>query len=466
VSGIVLARLLSPEDYGVFAVALVALNALLSMNELGVSLAVVRWPGDVRRIAPTVTTVSVAASSALYVACFVAAPRLAAALGAPGAAGVLRLLCVHVVVDAVTAVPVGLLTREFRQERRMVADLSGFAASTGVTLLLATGGFGPWSLAWGRLAGSALSAVLFLRLSPERLRLGFDRRQAGELLRFGLPLAGSSLLVFAMLNLDYIVVGRLLGPAQLGLYLLAFNLSSWPVNMFSLAVRRVSLAGFSRLLDDAVALRSAFVRAFSLVLAATAPVCALLAGFALPLIRFVYGARWGQAAAALSFLAVLAALRVVLELAYDLLVALGRSRTILWLQAVWVAALAPALAAGAELGGIRGVGAGHVVVGFVVVAPGFLLVLRRAGIDPGELARGCARPLLGTLFVVATAAVVRRVVPGDLWQLAVGGTVALMGYAAVVWPLRRLLTAGPAAAGPAPAAEAAQQAPLAGVART
>jgi PST family polysaccharide transporter len=96
-----------------------------------------------------------------------------------------------------------------------------------------------------------------------------------------------------------------------------------------------------------------------------------------------------------------------------------------------------------------------------VVAPGFLLVLRRAGIDLGELARGCGRPLLGGSLVAATAALIPRVISGDLWQLAVGGPVALAVHAAVVWPLRRLL-----AGAPTPAAEAAQQAPLAGAVRT
>jgi len=81
----------------------------------------------------------------------------------------------------------------------------------------------------------------------------------------------------AMLNVDYVVVGRVLGPVALGLYLMAFNLSSWPVNVFSFAVRRVSLAGFSRLQSDHARLKSAFARSGALLMAATIPVCALLA---------------------------------------------------------------------------------------------------------------------------------------------------------------------------------------------
>ncbi|MFD1048260.1 oligosaccharide flippase family protein, partial [Kibdelosporangium lantanae] len=73
-TGIVLARLLTPADFGVYAVAFVALIALLSLNELGVSLAIVRWPGDPERIRPTVTTISTVTSLAVYAACFFAAP--------------------------------------------------------------------------------------------------------------------------------------------------------------------------------------------------------------------------------------------------------------------------------------------------------------------------------------------------------------------------------------------------------
>ena len=66
-SGIVIARILVPEEFGVYAVALVVLNVMLSMNELGVSLAVVRRPGSVAPIAPTVTTVALVSSAVLFV---------------------------------------------------------------------------------------------------------------------------------------------------------------------------------------------------------------------------------------------------------------------------------------------------------------------------------------------------------------------------------------------------------------
>ena len=446
--GILLARILQPRDYGVFAVALVGMQFVMSLNDVGITAALIRWPGDLRELARTAMTVILAVTALLYAAFFLAAPWFAGALNAPEAAGVLRLLGLTLLIDGVFAVPTALLTRSFLQGRRTVADLSNLTVSTAVSVYLAAKGHGVWSLAWGRLAGNATSGVLIYALAPARFRPGFRLAHARELLAFGMPLAGSSFLLFVMLNVDYVVVGRVLDPVALGLYVMAFNLASWPVNMFSFAVRRVSLAGFSRLQEDPPRMRVAFTRSFALLMAITVPACLLLAVLGAPLIRFVYGARWVPAAEALRFLAILGIVRVAVELGYDLLVAAGRSRAVFGLQLLWTCALIPVLALGAVLDGIRGAGLGHAAVALLLVAPAFVLALHRVGIGPVQLGRHLARPFLGGVLLVAVAALTGRILPGgDLERLAVGGAAALLAYALVVLPMRRLLSLAPAEPG-------------------
>ena len=437
--GIVLARLLAPEDFGVYAVALVVLNAVLSINELGVSLAIIRWPGDVGRIAPTVATIALSSSLLLYAACFIAAPVTANALGAPQASGVLRLLVLGVVVDALTAVPAALMTREFQQGRRLVVDTIGFVAVFAVSLTLALSGAGAWSLAWGMLAGSIVNGVAILLWAPARYRFGWRVDAARELLAFGLPLAAASLLVFGTLNVDYIVVGRELGPIELGLYLLAFNLSSWPVTLFSSPVRRVALAAFSRLAEEPDAARRGFTRAVVMLFTAAAPACLLLFIFAEPLIKYVYGTKWSASAGPLPFLAVLALTRVLAELGYDFLVALGRSRATMVVQAVWFCALLVALQVGVRLGGITGVAVAHAVVAVGVVIPVYALLVSRSGVVLGDMARQLRRPVLGLALAGLGGAVVLTAIPHPFLELAVGGIVVVVAYVGVVHPMRRLL---------------------------
>jgi len=112
--GIVLARLLSPHAFGTLRCSRgFALLAVLSFNDLSVGLAIVRWPGDPAEIAPTVATISVVSSVAVYVGCFVGAPAYTAAMGAPAATGVIRVLALSVILDGVTATPVALFGAAF-----------------------------------------------------------------------------------------------------------------------------------------------------------------------------------------------------------------------------------------------------------------------------------------------------------------------------------------------------------------
>ncbi|WP_209020566.1 lipopolysaccharide biosynthesis protein [Nocardioides sp. 1609] len=431
--GVVLARLLGPAEFGTYAVAFVALVALLSFNELGVSLAIVRWPDDPVAIAPTVTAVSVLTSLALTGAAWVAAPWFAEAMGDPGATGVVRLLSLCVLVNGVVATPAALLQRAFRQDQRMVADQVNVWVGAGVSVGLAVAGCGAWSLAYGRLAGSLLSAVLLVRYSPLPLRVGLDRDHLRGLLAFGLPLAGASVVVFVVGFVDQLVVGMVLGPVLLGYYVLAVNLAGWPVSMFSQPLRSVAPALFSRLRHDPDRMRGDLQRVLRPLAVVSVPLCGLLAVAAEPVVRFVYGAPWAPAAEALRWLAVLAAVRILTELAYDYLVVLGRSRALLALQCAWIVALVPAVWLGVRLDGIGGAALALAAVGVLVGLPLYLRELHRAGVEVTGLGRAVRPALLLTAAVASAAALVVGLGAGDLVTLAGCGTGAAVAVAAVLW---------------------------------
>jgi PST family polysaccharide transporter len=434
-TGIVLARFaLGPAAWGVYGVAQTVLLVLLSANELGVGLAIVRWEGDARRFAPTVLTLSTVSSGLLYAALFAAAPAVAGLLGSPDAAGVLRVMCLCVVIDGVAQVPGGFLTREFAQRRRLIVDGLNFVVATAVTLLLAFAGWGAMSFAVGAVTGNVVTLIGCCLAAPGTLRFGWDPLQARALLRFGLPLAGASLLALAVVNVDTMVVGATLGNVSLGFYVLAFNISGWPVRIISEAARRVSFAGFSRLAASPQALARGFSRALGVLITATVPLCVLPAALAEPVIRLIYGDRWTPAAAALPWLMALGLIRIGSELAYDCLVATGQRRALFLVQGLWLAALVPALVVAARLNGIVGVSQGHVLVAGGLVVPVFLIALRRGGIGVGHIARACAWPLLGGAVMAAVILGLQGPLGDGRFALLAVGTLALAGYTVCVLP--------------------------------
>jgi PST family polysaccharide transporter len=429
--GVTLARILGPHEFGSFAVAMVALLALLSFNELGVSLAIVRWEGEPSEIAPTVMTISVVSSVIIYVGCFLGAPSFATAMGAPAAANVIRVLAINVIFDGLCSTPVALMQRYFNQKRKMIADQANNWVGTGMSIALALMHFGAMSLAIGRISGATAAAIIFIRYSPEPIRFGFDPALARKLIRFGMPLAGASIVVFAVQNADQFIVGRVLGATALGFYALAFNLSSWPLNIFSMPIRTVGPALFSRLQHDRPVMRKAFLSSLELVETCTLPICLLICGAAVPLIHFVYGPKWILASEALVWLGALAAIRILFEYIYDFFVVLARSSVVFTVQLVWLVVLIPALIAGTRVYGIGGAAMAEVVVALLVVLPWYLKELNRVEIPYGQVISRLWRPVLVALLAGVAARFIARAIPHAFAACAVAGllTLALIALA-------------------------------------
>jgi PST family polysaccharide transporter len=431
-TGLILARLLSPREFGIYAVAFVALLITSSVNDMGIEATLVRWPHDLDEVAPTATTVVMAFSTALFVAFWFAAPAFANAFNTPTGVGVIRLMSVGMIISGVFTVNSAVNTRTLRVHVRSSAEMAATVVGLCTTVALAKAGLGAYSLAWGNIGGNLLVGIALLVWAPIRYRPGFHIPTARVLLRHGLPLAGAGLLFVATLNTDNIVVGHYLGPVQLGFYSLAWNVSSWPVVIFSGAVSMVSLSGFAKLQHDRDELNQAFAKSVGAVVAVTLPFCVLLAVLSLPTIHVLYGQKWSHSATALTFLAVLAAMRVITLIAGEVLVAVGRGRTVLGLQGLWFAALIPTLIIGAHLGGIAGVGLGHVVVAGAIALPAFAWALHRNGFSLRLIGRAAGWPVAGALCIAVVGTVVVHLSLSDIARLALAVPLGLAVYLVVI----------------------------------
>jgi PST family polysaccharide transporter len=401
---VVIARLVSPHDFGVFVVALTVYLIVINVSEIGVSAALVREIGNADRIAPTVSTIAILSSAVLAAAMFVSAPVLATALGAPAAADAVRVLAVPLLLAGPTAVPAALLTRDFHQGRRLVTDSANFVVANGTLVVLAMNGSGVMALAWSRLAGQLVAAVLIQVVAPKRYRPGFDRREARRLLRFGAPLAGANLAGFGLANVDFVAIGRLAGPVSLGYYNLAYAISGWPSSIFTTILNSITLPAIARITGGVEELRRHVGAALAAVSAGALPVTAVCAVMAGPMIEEVYGARWAPAAPILAVVAVFGAIRVYVSLFSDVLVAVDRTRRLFHLQLLWLVVLVPTMFLAVHVGGGVGAAVAHVSVAILVVVPAYLVVLSRsAGLPARPMFRRAVVPAVGTTGAAALA---------------------------------------------------------------
>jgi O-antigen/teichoic acid export membrane protein len=438
--GLVMARLLAPSDFGVYAVALAALAVLMHINDVGLIAATVQWRGKLEEMAPTAAGMAVAFATIVYGLFWFSAPLFAEISGNGDATPVVRLLTLIIVIDGLTAVRSAALMRTFQQDKLIIANSVGLAVNGVLAIYLATTGAGAYSFAWGQLSGAAVTGILVFLFARVPVRVGFDRTIARRLMTFGVPLAVSLGVEAIVTNVQFSIIGHLAGPVPLGFYLLAFNVSSWAQTVLGTAIRYVSVAGFSRLSEhDDGALSAGIQRSMPLLVLVVAPIVALTSVLAPPLVSLLYGDAWAPAAPVLRVLVIVTLVRMVVGLATDALMGAGATRATLWLNVGWGVALIPTLWFATEFDGIRGAALAQTAIGFLVAIPLSALALRRVRVELAPIGPALVRPLFGALLSAVAAAVVARFVgPNPFVQLAVAGTAGIMVYGLVAVPRQML----------------------------
>ena len=435
--GIVLARILTPEQFGVFAVALTVQAVLITLADLGLSADLIRTSHP-ERIAPTVATFGLVAGAVMTAGMALSGHAVADLLGSPQAGNVIVVLSFTLLLGGAGLVPYAMLQRRFQQKRLFLISVIDFVFGTTLTLLLLWNGWGVLALAVGRVAAQAVTLVLQFVLSGERPRYGLDRSVVRPVLAYGLPIAAANLLSWALLNIDNVVIARISGPVALGFYFLAFNISSWPMTALGQIVRSVALPTFSR----TVARRNdaSLATATALTGAVAVPAGAFLALLSGPLIIVVYGDKWAAAAPVLAALGLFGALRAIFDVIVSYLLARGASRAVLRIQVLWFVLLVPATVAATLWWGITGAAWAHLAVSAVIVLPAYLLAANRVGADVRlMLARGW-QPIVAMIPAALVVLAVTVLLPSDLWTLLLGGLAGGIVYAGLIfrWVRRRI----------------------------
>ncbi len=400
-----LARLLAPADFGLFAMATLGMEALSVLSGLWLGAALIVRPDLDARAQGTVLTLLLAAGALLAVVLLALAPVLAAFFGEPRLTPIAAALAAVLLISGVNWFYETVLQRELAFRRRFACQVARTVAFSGVALGLAALGAGVWSLIGGYVAGHVANGAALLALAPYRVRPAFDRRDARRIVRSGRGFLGQDLATFLAENADYLAIGRVLGPAHLGWYAMAFRQASLPHYAIAEPVGKVTFPAFARMRHSGEDVRPAFLTALRMIALATCPAGVVLSAAALPFTLALLGEAWAPMAAPLAVLGVWAVMRPLQVTVGTLLNALGRAEVYGRVALLSLLPLVVATFAAAELGGITAVA--WVLLAHMTATLGVLVLAtaREAGIALGALL-GALRPLAAASAVawVATRA--------------------------------------------------------------
>jgi lipopolysaccharide exporter len=430
----IVAHIFDRSEFGVFTIALTANTIVTIVGQFGLTSCLTRADLDIDSMAPTMLTFSVVTNLIQAGAMFVFAQPIATALGSAAAAGPVRVLAIAQVIVGFAEIPNCQLARNFGQRKLFLAQVVGSVPSTVVLLTLALSGAGPVAYAWSMDFGIFLSACVVFASAGRYYLPGLRRSALGVLFRYGFPLGMANIVNVVLLNVDYALIGHLVGPAALGSYVLAFNVASWPASLLGTMLNWIGIPTFSRVKDDQQAVAKAVVtalRAFSLVVFPMSTMTAILCR---PLVVVFYGSKWTMSASVLQVLAVYGAASVMCTLLANILAGLGRSKILVIVQLAWLGLLLPAMTIGITIDGIYGAAIAHVVV-VALVIPCYLAAVKRVTrVGLAQIFRAILPALAASLVAGLAAGVVASQFRDPPVQLAIGMATGILVYTLAVAP--------------------------------
>jgi O-antigen/teichoic acid export membrane protein len=429
---ILLARLLVPADYGLFAMASSVLTMLELLQEFGLGTAIIQRRDLTRAQINGVFWIVFGTSLALTTATMLAAGAIGGFYAEPQLAGVLRVLCLMFLLDSVGMVPYNLLSKALDLRRRSIAEVIGSVAKTLVSLGLAYAGFGVWALVWGHLTRAVVLNGALLAFSGWWPGLQVTRKGMGGVLTFGLRIAGTHLVGSVSPALTALILGRFLGGAALGLYAMATSLSEAPHRISTALINQISFPVFSRLQGEPEELARYFLKISKYLALISLPAQVGLVLVASDLVPLLLSERWEAVTVPFQIMCLESAVIVVTLAASPLLTALGRANLLLGRSFLSVTIMASATLIGAWFG-LVGVALARLVAMFPLRATLLLPCLWRLGIPVRAFLATMASPLIATGLMTAAVLVVRAALlsesgpPTRLAATAVTGAVVYAG---------------------------------------
>jgi PST family polysaccharide transporter len=435
---VVLARLLSPEEFGLVALGLLVVTYLDVLRQFGISSALIQWPEDNDRVASAAFWLSLVSGTLIAAGAMVLAPMIAGFFRQPDLTSILRVLSLAFVVDSVSGVYEARIRKRLQFQRRVGPEL-GRALVKGVTaIVLAILGFGVWSLVLAQVASSSVAAALYWWVGRWTPSFQFDWSIARSLCRYGAQYAMFALLAVVVKDVDYLIIGRRMSAEALGYYTLAFRLPELTILGICYVFSQTLFPVFSRLQAERLRLAGAFAKTVRLLLLVTLPLGVGMALVAPELVRVVFSEKWVPAIPAMRWLALYASVIAVGFVAGDVYKAVGRTGLLNVLALGKLGITAPVIwLAGSH--GIEAVALAQFGVASVVVAVEVVVVLRILDVASATLVAHVL-PVVGSGMIMAASVLLgRELLSGGspAVRLAVFVGIGASTYAAAIWFLAR-----------------------------
>lgn len=321
---VVLARVLTPVDFGIVGAAMVVVSFAEIFSKIGVAPALVQLPDLTQEHIRTGFTLTVMFGLVAGVLIYLMAPMIAGLFRMPTLQPVIEVLALIMPIRSVSVVSEALVQRNMRFRAMATAIFVSYALGAALTsIVLALLGFGVWSLVIGQLVQATVLSAAFIYYARHSIKPMIQRRALGQLAHFGAGVTLARFGNYAAFNADYFVVGRWLGADALGAYTRAYQLLMQPTTLIGSVGDKVLYPALASVQDHPERMLRAYYRAISLVALAMFPLSAMLVVLGPEIIGLLLGKQWNAVILPFQILVASLAFRTAYKVTGTLMRAVG-----------------------------------------------------------------------------------------------------------------------------------------------
>lgn len=375
----VLARLLTPEDFGLVAMVAVIVGLTQAYADMGISNAIIHRQDTTLDQLSSLYWLNIAASFVAYLVLAGGTPLIVLLYDEPRLENLVPLAALSLLISSLGMQFRTLLQKTLRFKVLAITEAIAAAVGTATAIAAAMANQGPYAIIYGSLAGTATGTILAVVIGWHDwpVRLIFRRDHLDGYLSFGLYQMGERTINYLWQKLDQLFIGVLIGGQALGYYNMAANLTSLPLQRINPILTRVAFPMFAKVQDNNDQLMRGFMIMRRMLATVNFPLYLGLASAAPVLVPVVFGDQWLESTPLIQILALVAALRATGNPVGSLLLAKGRADYGFYWNLVVVLVQIPVIAAGAYFGDVIGVSIAILAAQCVYFSVGYFVLVRR-----------------------------------------------------------------------------------------
>ncbi len=334
VGGIFIARLLGPEEMGVFAMGMMVIGFATKFGEFGFHMGLVQRKDEVTaKHINSLFVMDLVFKIALWIIVWFSSPYIAQFFNEPQLLDAMPVIALYMVLECFSMTPLTLLRREMDFKSYSIIITAERLLVIPLAIVFALFGFQFWSLVYSKLIGVIISAIMAIHKTRWVPALRFDSQAGKELFSFGSMVFLRNLFRYGADNVDYFFIGRYLGTAQFGFYERAFQTMKLPQRRITRSINSVVFSTFSRIQDDPKRIRRAFRKLVLAISLVSYPLMAGLAFLAPIMVPVLYGEEWLPTVFPLQAMCIAGILRSIDPFLNSVLTATGYVRTTVYRRA-------------------------------------------------------------------------------------------------------------------------------------